>query len=43
MVTDLSAASGGFPFFKMFFGFLFLWLGVNIRIVTVTPETKTED
>lgn len=40
MVTDLGAASGGFPFFKVFFGFLFLWLGVNLRIITVTPGDK---
>ena len=41
MVSDLQPHT--IPFVQIFFGGFFLWLGLNIRIITVTPEETTEE
>lgn len=41
MVFDLQQQS--FPFVQAFLGGFFLYLGINLRIVFITPEDKTEE
>lgn len=43
MVFDLGTTAQTFPFIQVLLGGFFLWLGINLRIVTVTPEDTIEE
>ena len=40
MAFDPLTAEQSFPFVQAFFGGLFLWLGLNIRIVRIDTKDK---
>lgn len=42
MAFDLGTTQQSFPFVQAFFGGVFLWLGLNIRIVRIDPNQDKE-